>query len=306
MTTIVIPCFNQRRYLAEAALSALAQRQVDVIVIDDGSTDGSADVASRYPGVRVIRQPNAGVAAARNAGLHEASGEFVLFLDADDRLTAGAIERLRAALEAHPRAALAYGRHTIIDADGMPIQGTVPPRAPGSAFNALLRSNFITVPGAVLYRRAVLVGSGGFALRLDGAADYDMYLRLARQYPIVPIEEVVVEYRRHGASMSANPRAMLAATLKAHGRHGRQTGDEASRDAYRAGRRFWQAFYGDQVMDQARLAWKRRALPDALSNLAWAAWLAPNVVLNHAARAARVRMGRRSQRNLYKANRLSS
>jgi glycosyltransferase involved in cell wall biosynthesis len=304
MTTVVIPCFNQRRYLAESALSALAQRQVSVVVVDDGSTDGSADVAGRYPGVRVIRQANAGVAAARNAGLREGTTDFVLFLDADDRLTAGAVERLRAALDAQPRAAFAYGRHTLIDAEGLPMSGTVPPRAPGDAFRALLRSNFITVPGAVLYRRAALLDAGGFARGLDGAADYEMYLRLARTHPIASIEEVVVEYRRHAASMSANPRAMLAHTLEAHRRHGRHAGDPASRGAYRAGRRFWKEFYGDQVMDQIRLAWKRGAVDEVLSNLAWAAWLAPVVVLNHAARAARVRIGR-SQRTVYKAKRLS-
>ena len=306
MTTIVIPCYNQRRYLAEALLSALAQRGADVIVVDDGSTDGSAEVAARYPGVRVIRQANAGVAAARNAGLRAASGEFVLFLDADDRLTAGAVERLRAGIESHPEAALAYGRHRLIDASGAPLAGTPPPRAPGPAFDSLLQSNFIAVPGAVLHRRQLLAKAGGFARRLDGAADYELYLRLARRHPIVGIHDVVIEYRRHSASMSVDPRAMLAATLKAHRWHGRRAPEESSRNAYRAGRRFWKEFYGDQLMDRARLAWRGGAVCEALTSVSWAAWLAPQVVLAHVRRAAWVRIGRHAHRTWYKAKRLSS
>lgn len=306
MTTIIIPCFNQREYLNEAVLSTLAQRDVDVIVVDDGSTDGSGDLASRYPHVRVIRQANGGVAAARNTGLHAASDDFILFLDADDRLTGGAVERLRAALEAQPNAALAYGRHTLIDAEGKPLAGTSPPHAPGTAFEALLRSNFITVPGAVLHRRHLLLTAGGFAAGIDPAADYELYLRLARRHPIVAVDDVVVEYRRHGASMSADPGRTLAATLQAHRWHGRHVHGESVRDAYRAGRRFWGEFYGDQLMDRARLAWRRRALREAVLELLWVARLAPRVLLAHAGRLARLRLTRQSQRSVYKTKRLSS
>jgi glycosyltransferase involved in cell wall biosynthesis len=303
MTTVVIPCFNGRRYLAEALLSALAQRDTAVIVVDDGSTDRSGDVAACYPGVRVIRQAHAGVAAARNAGLRAASGEFVLFLDADDRLTADAVARLRGALEREPRAALVYGRHSLIDGDGAPVAGTRPPRAKGTPFEALLRSNFIPVPGGVLHRRRVLVESGGFASGFDGAADYELYLRLSRRHPIASIEDVVVEYRRHDASMSAYPRAMLRTTLRAHRRHARGLSEPTLCAAARQGHRFWTEFYGDRVMEDARAAWRRGERRHALLGLATVAWHAPWLFLRHLGRASSVRL--RGHRTLYKAKRLS-
>jgi glycosyltransferase involved in cell wall biosynthesis len=303
MITIIIPCFNQRAYVGEAVRSAVAQPGTSVIVVDDGSTDGSGEVAARYPHVQVIRQPNAGVAAARNAGLRAASGEFVLFLDSDDRLKEHAVARLRAALERHPAAVLAYGGHTLIDASGAPLAGTPAPRAPGSAFDALLQSNYIVVPGSVLYRRLLLVGVGGFAAGFDAVADYELYLRLTRLYDVVGIDDVVIEYRRHSKSLSANPRRMLAETLQVHRWHGQRAPGASSRSAYRKGRRFWSDFYGDQIMDRARQAWRRRERRDALTDIACVARLAPRVLLSHLVRAMLVRA--RGQRTAYNANRLS-
>lgn len=291
MTTIVVPCFNQARFIDEALHTALAQPDCDVIVVDDGSTDGCGEMAARHSRVRVVRQPRGGVAAARNRGLREAAGDFVLFLDADDRLTAGALEKLRAALTSQPDAAFAYGRYRLIDQHGAPLAGTDPPRAPGEAFQALLRSNFISAPGAVLFRRQVLVETGGFASGIDEAADYELYLRLTRHRPIVAIPDVVLEYRRHSASMSADPQSMLEATLQAHRLHGHRATGEAAL-AYRAGRRFWKEFYGDQLMDRARLAWRRRQRLSTCAILLSVTRLAPEVVARHIARAVRLRISR--------------
>jgi glycosyltransferase involved in cell wall biosynthesis len=297
MTTIVIPCFNQARFIDEALRTALAQPECDVIVVDDGSTDGCGEIAARHSRVLVVRQPRGGVGAARNRGLRDAGGEFVLFLDADDRLTSGAVDKLRAALTSQPEAAFAYGRYRLIDQHGAMLAGTDPPRAPGEPFHALLRSNFISAPGAVLFRRRVLVESDGFASGIDEAADYELYLRLTQRHPIVSIPDVVLEYRRHTASMSADPRSMLDATLQAHRRHGhRATGQAAL--AYRAGRRFWKEFYGDQLMDRARLAWRRRDLLSTCAILFSVTRLAPEVVVQHVARALRLRVTRPAPRGV--------
>ena len=88
---MVIPCFRQAHFLSEAIESVLAQDHgsVEIVVVDDGSPDNVGEVAARYPGVKYLRRVNGGLATARNAGLREASGEFLLFLDADDRLLPG-------------------------------------------------------------------------------------------------------------------------------------------------------------------------------------------------------------------------
>src|ERR687890_532744 len=96
--SVVIPCYNQARFLGEAIQSVLSQGYTDleIIVVDDGSKDGTEEVASGYaredPRVRLIRRENGGLAEARNRGLAEAGGEYVVFLDSDDRLVSGALE----------------------------------------------------------------------------------------------------------------------------------------------------------------------------------------------------------------------
>ena len=94
LVTVVIPCYNQAHFLGEAIESVLSQsyRNFELIVVDDGSTDETSEVASRYERVRLFQQENQGLAGARNRGLGEAKGEYVVFLDADDRLLAGALE----------------------------------------------------------------------------------------------------------------------------------------------------------------------------------------------------------------------
>ena len=90
LVSVVIPCYNQAHFLGEAIESVLAQTypHLEIVVVDDGSTDNTGEVAARYPGVRYVRQENQGLAAARNTGLRHSSGDYLVFLDADDRLLA--------------------------------------------------------------------------------------------------------------------------------------------------------------------------------------------------------------------------
>src|SRR5574340_313076 len=171
VVSVVIPCFNHARFLPEAIESALRQRAaVQVIVVDDGSSDRSADIAARYPNVQLLRQGRRGLSRSRNTGLAAASGEFVLFLDADDRLLSGALDALHRAIGETPRAAFAYGRFHDIDEQGRTVAANRPSRRAADDFEALLRSNFICVPGAVLYRTAMVRAAGGFRPGIDAAS----------------------------------------------------------------------------------------------------------------------------------------
>src|SRR4028118_1383709 len=123
--SVVIPCYNQARFLGEAIESVLSQTYTDfeVIVVDDGSTDDTAEVASSYAAedarVRLVRQENRGLAGARNRGLAESRGEYVVFLDSDDRLAEEALEVGVRELDAHPECAFVSGHHRPISADGV-------------------------------------------------------------------------------------------------------------------------------------------------------------------------------------------
>ena len=196
LVSIVIPCYNQARYLGEAIESALGQTHspVEVIVVDDGSSDETARVARSHSSVQYLRQRNSGAPRARNAGLAASRGEFVLFLDADDRLLPEAVARGAAALAANPDWAFATGHVRLIANDGA-VEGAPPQaHAGGDQFLALLRSNYIWSPGAVLYRRSVLESGGAFEPSARASADYELNIRVARQHPVGCHHAVVLEY----------------------------------------------------------------------------------------------------------------
>jgi glycosyltransferase involved in cell wall biosynthesis len=249
--SIIIPCYEQAHFLAEAVESALAQsyHPLDVTVVDDGSGDATAEVAAAYPDVRRVRQHNQGVSAARNAGLGASHGEYVVFLDADDRLLPGAAEAGVDALEAAPTAALAAGRSRRIAVDGAPLPTTVRARVTHDHYAAFVRRCWLGVPEA-MHRRQALTAVGGFDRRLRCAEDYDLYLRLARRFPVVDHYEPVAEYRQHRDSLSRNAEQMLAATLAALAPHRPGPGAPRALDAA------WRArenvvWYLDRLLESA-------------------------------------------------------
>ena len=212
--SVVIPCFKQAHFLAEAIESVLAQTHpgLELIVVDDGSPDNAGEVAARYPGVSCVREPNAGLAAARNTGLERAEGEFVLFLDADDRLLPEAVELGVRELRAAPEAMMAAGTWRLIGEVGEPLPAD-PPTQPDEAYPALLESCFISTPAAVLYRRELFAEVGNFDTSVSASADYDLYLRAADRFGVRLHDHLVAEYRRHGSNMTRDPELILRSEL---------------------------------------------------------------------------------------------
>lgn len=255
LISVVIPCFNQGRFLADAITSVLAQTYapVEAIVIDDGSTDESAAVCLRYPSVRHVFQRNAGLPAARNAGLRISGGEYVAFLDADDRLLRDALKIGEAHLRQNPTSAFVFGDHRYIDLEGRVVRSWTRTRMEGDRFAELLRRNCIGMAATVLYRRQVLEAVGGFDERLRACEDYDLYLRIARAYPISDHTEPVAEYRRYGGAMSDDPARMLSAAIDVLRSHrSAVSGNPAHLRAHAAGMQFWRGYYGPLLAEQAR------------------------------------------------------
>ena len=265
----MVPCFQQAHFLAEALASIRQQTlpAAEVIVVDDGSTDDIGAVLRAYPEVRVIRQENRGLSAARNTGLRKAMGEFVTCLDADHRLLARAFEAGVRALSARPECAFAYGRFRYFGAGGM-----VTPRKPrlvsSDPFTSMLVQNYIAMHATVVYRRDVLLACGGFDEQLQACEDYDAYLRLTRDHPIVAHDEIVAEYRQHDESMSSDPRRMLRSVIAVLDAQRPFVTDAERRDAFRRGRIRWQQWYAAGVVKRARDRMRRgrplSALRDAL------------------------------------------
>src|SRR5262249_45374005 len=152
--------------------------------IDDGSPDAVGSVIERFPTVRYFRQENQGLAAARNRGLALCTGDYVVFLDADDRLLSNALAEGQQALANHPECAFVWGFNRLIDAEGHRLVSAESGFSGPATYAQLLRENLVGPPVGVMFRRAVLVEAGGFAPELPGAEDYELYLRLAQTHEL--------------------------------------------------------------------------------------------------------------------------
>ncbi|TMK58971.1 MAG: glycosyltransferase [Actinobacteria bacterium] len=260
LVSVVIPCYGQAPYLEEAIESVLAQTyaQVEIVVIDDGSPDNAARLAGRFPWVRCVRQPNAGLAAARNAGIRESEGELLVFLDADDRLLPRALENGVAQLREHPEAAFAFGRYRRMGPQGERLENDEQPRPDADPYSVFLRYNYAGVPAAVIYRRSALEDAGNFDETLPGVEDYDLGLRLSRDHTVLPHDEFVAEYRVHGSGMSRDAAMMLKMVRLALRRQKRSAGEKGLRDEYREGHGFWQRYYGEPLVAAVRTDFANR------------------------------------------------
>jgi glycosyltransferase involved in cell wall biosynthesis len=292
---VVITTYNHAHFLDDALISVINQtRPADrILVVDDGSTDDPARVVARFPSVAFVSQQNQGLSAARNAGVAALDTRYVTFLDADDRLEPRAIESALACFSRVPDCAFVYGGHRYINRGGEPIGERYEPPGP-DPFVRLLRGNFIAMHGTVMYRRERLVDGGGFDTALKRCEDYDVYLRLARRYPIAGYADLVASYRLHDANMSSDHHEMLRAALDVHARHRPGPGDGAELTrAWKDGRRAWRRTYAiEMTSDRYRYRRSGATLVQSLPMLARLALVSPRSVLDEAARGLRHRAER--------------
>lgn len=262
---VIIPCFNQGRYLGEAIRSALEQTlpPYEVIVVDDGSTDETRGVAESFAEVRCVAQENRGAASARNTGFAASTAELIVFLDADDRLLPAALEAGTRAIAANPDAAFVFGRYRYVVTDGS-IRNPPAARDLTHPYAAFLQQNLVVMHATVMYRRAAIERCGGFDPELLSCEDYDLYLRLAREWPVAQHDDVVAEYRRHDANKSSDPERILKyATMALDKQRPFVGSDVALRRAYAHGRRSWQLWFVNQLAARMRRESWSAALRDA-------------------------------------------
>ncbi len=256
IVSIIIPCYNQAHFLSEAIASALRQtyQSCEIIVVDDGSKDHTRQIAEKFP-VRYIYQQNEGLSAARNTGIAHSSGEYVVFLDSDDRLLPHALETGYEAFQNFPDCAMIVGNHSFISETGQWLRDCQKDTTPQDRYLQLLRCNFVENPGCAMYRRCVFETVGGFNPALAASEDYEFYLRVARHFKIFCHNKIVSEYRLHGSSMSRNPELMLAATLQVLRAEAQFiAGNRLQEKAFQEGMAIWKRKYGRELALQlARL-----------------------------------------------------
>ena len=220
LVSVIVPAFNSEATLDETLASVRAQthRLLEIIVVDDGSTDGTAAIAERHADddarVRVIRKANGGVASARNRGIAEATGTLIAPVDADDLWHPEKIERQLAALNSHENVGLVYCWFAKIDEESRITHLERRSVYEGNVLSDLCLHSIVGNGSTPLMLRSALVASGGYdeSLRArcaQGCEDYKVYLRIAEDYDYALVRAFLVGYRQSHKSMSRDQRQML-------------------------------------------------------------------------------------------------
>lgn len=268
LISVIICCYNEAHVLDETIESVLAQTypHLELLVVDDRSTDNPAAVVARYPGVRLIQQANQGLAAARNRGLQESKGEYLVFLDSSDRLLPHALDNGLESLKANPECAFVFGRGAFIPSDSSPLHTPQFARVKGDHYAALLRHNYIPMSALVMYRRAIFDSMTGFDSSVNGSADYELYLRITRDFQVYCHDKVVAEYRQKDPRNSSS--IALISTLGIVERQWNYVkSNQYYREAYKAGLKLQRERLGKALVEEARTDLKNRDWWQALHRL---------------------------------------
>ena len=213
LVSVVIPNYNYAHFLREAIDSVLAQTysDIEIIVVDDGSSDASSEVLESYgKRVRTVFQKNQGVSAARNNGAEISRGEFIAFLDADDSWLPAKLEKQSEIFAADPELGMVHVGFVEIDEAGRELLERTN-GLEGRVAEELLRFERSVILGGgsgIMVRREAFVVVGGFDLRMSTSADWDFFYRISSGYSVGFVPEVLLKYRVHALNMHGNIVAM--------------------------------------------------------------------------------------------------
>jgi len=215
LVSIIIPVYNQAQYLPQSINSALSQTYThcEIIVVDDGSTDETAAIASCYRDkIRYIYQENHGLAGARNTGIRAADGQLIGLLDSDDSLQPDYLETMVSLAHKYPEATVFYCSAQCMDASGYLLPQIVGLNTTkhDNLYISLLQSNFL-IPSTIIMRRSTVIEANYFDQELRSCEDWDLWLRILPDTKFIGTEELLVHYRVHEQSLSANVSGMQTA-----------------------------------------------------------------------------------------------
>jgi glycosyltransferase involved in cell wall biosynthesis len=215
---VVIPCYNSLRWLPQTLDAVRGQSfgDLEVVLVDDGGDDDLAGWAAGLGDerVRVVRQDNAGVSAARNRGVAEARGELVAFCDSDDVWVPDALARMVARYDDDPAVGLVYGWYDVVDAEGRPTGRVEAFTDEGEVWERFVTANPVGM-SATLVPRRVFEELGGFEENRDrfpvDVEDWEMWIRIAARHRVAVVPEVLYHYRRHDSNSSTDVASLDAA-----------------------------------------------------------------------------------------------
>ena len=217
LVSVVIPAFNAEATIDETLRSVRSQThgKLEIVVVDDGSTDATAALAARHasvdPRITLIRQKNAGLSASRNRGIEATKGPFIAPIDADDLWAPNKIERQLRAITSGERIGLVYSWVAIIDVESRVVFLDSRSDAEGDVIEALCLRNFVGNGSSPLMDRQAVSMAGGYDETLRGCEDYKLYFRIAERYRFALIRDYLIGYRDLPNSLSSNFDLMLDA-----------------------------------------------------------------------------------------------
>ena len=253
LASVVIPCYKQAHFLPQAIESALSQthRPVEVIVVDDGSPDNTAAVVARYPQVRYLRQENRGLGGARNSGFRISNGEYILFLDADDRFMPDAAAAHLSCFAKHPEAGFVVGDIDNINLDGSYLGSPRFLLLEGNVYEDVLKVNHVANSIAVMWRRSVFEQLGGFRPSCSPAEDIELLLRAARLFQTAHHRTTVAQYRRYPNTLSRKGELMLPAIRRIMRLQNEVVkGNPVLLRARRRGYAYWRDYFGKETLKE--------------------------------------------------------
>jgi glycosyltransferase involved in cell wall biosynthesis len=289
LVSVIMPAYNGQEYIGAAIESILAQTYspVEIIVVDDGSPFRMEEAVSGYgPRVRYIRQENGGTAAARNTGWRAASGEFIALLDQDDLWLPQKLERQIPRFAEDPRIGLVTAWMEVFDNATGESKDIFKPAAEMNVHD-ILGFNLPPVQ-TMVFRRSALEQIGGFDPAMRGTDDWDINIRIAAEYRIVTVEEVLGRARMHTGQQGKNGDQMYRNCMRVLDKHSRLHADCSDcRKALRKSRRLVRQYHSLYVKSRARAAWEAGHYPTAFSSAAQALWENPPLFTQALGRALR-------------------
>jgi glycosyltransferase involved in cell wall biosynthesis len=283
LVSVIVPAFNAATYIRQTLDSVLAQtyRTIEVIVVDDGSEDTTADIVEEFvakdPRVRLIQQSNAGVGAARNTAIREARGTYLAPLDADDLWSPEKLETQVACMQkSGPNTGLVYCSSTLIDEQGKMLHFGETKTLEGRLRHAMVLKNLLGNASVPLFRASALEQVGLYLTRDEqkgqGCEDWDLALRIAEIFDIRAVPEHLVGYRQRASAMSVNVKEMEASFALVM-RRARQRNGDLPPAAFR-----WSAGYFYQYI--AEKCYELHHYPSCIRYLARAIKANPVLLLN--------------------------
>jgi glycosyltransferase involved in cell wall biosynthesis len=275
LVSVIVPAFNAAAYIRQALNSVLAQtyREIEVIVVDDGSSDSTANIVEEFvtrdARFQLIRQNNAGVGAARNTAIRNARGKYIAPLDADDVWLPEKLERQVACMErSGNETGLAYCNSRLIDEQGKVVHAGDSNTLEGRLRHAMILKNLLGNASVPLFRASALEKVGLYLTRAEqeggqGCEDWDLALRIAEIFNIRVVPEHLVRYRQSTNCMSVNSRGMEASFATVM-RRARQRNDDLPSAAFRWSAGYFYVYIAEKCYESHRYAGCLRYLTRAV------------------------------------------